>query len=255
MSEPILLIDVVRPGVVALTLNRPARRNALTIALMRELCEAIGRLSDDPSHRVLILRGDGPAFCAGLDLGEAADLETAEEGADWVRRTLDELSGTPLVTICEAQGSAFAGGAGLMAACDFAVAAEGLRVGFPEVRRGLVPALVATILVEKLRAADVRELLLLAEPIDARRCLTMGLVHRVVDGDQLRPEAERLAGLVLEGGPDAVRETKRLLGRLGAGSGAIGVEEALASHKRARASDEAREGLAAFFEKRKPNWT
>lgn len=255
MSEPILLVDAVRPGVVALTLNRPARRNALSLALMRELCETIGRLSDEPANRVLVLRGNGPSFCAGLDLEEAADLGIAEEGAERVRRTLAALSGTPLVTICEAHGSAFAGGAGLLACCDFAVAAEGLRIGFPEVRRGLVPALVATVLTQKLRDADLRELLLLGEPVDAQRALAMGLVHRVVPAGEIRREADRLAGLVLEGGPRAIRETKRLIGQLRVASGGVAEQVALEAHARARAGHEVSEGIAAFLEKRKPRWT
>ncbi|QDV39356.1 enoyl-CoA hydratase/isomerase family protein [Tautonia plasticadhaerens] len=255
MSEPVLLDDEVRPGVVALTLNRPGRRNALNMALMRELCGAIDRHSADPSARVLILRGNGPVFCAGLDLEEAANLNTAEEGAEWVRRLLDTLSGTPLVTICEAHGAAFAGGAGLLACCDFAVAAEGLRIGFPEVRRGLVPALVSMVLTHTLRDADLRELFLLAEPIDAHRALAMGLVHRVVAEDRVRDESARLAGLVLEGAPEAVRETKRLLGQVRAALGGVAEQVALEAHARARVSDEAREGLAAFLEKRKPRWT
>lgn len=254
MSEPILLIDAERPGVVSMTLNRPARRNALSMALMREMCEGIGHLSIDPSHRVLILRGNGPCFCAGLDLEEATDVNSAEEGAEHVRRTFAALSGTPLVTICEAHGAAFAGGAGLLACCDFAVASEGLRIGFPEVRRGLVPALVATSLSHKLRDVDLRELLLLAEPVDARRALAMGLLYRVVPEGQVRQEADRTADLVLAGGPRAIREAKRLIGLLRVASGGVAVPAALEAHKQARAGDEAREGLAAFFDKRKPRW-
>lgn len=253
-SEPILLVDAVRPGVAAVTLNRPDRRNALSMALMRELCGAIDQLSADPGNRVLILRGSGPVFCAGLDLAEAGDVGLAEEGAEWVRRTLSTLVDAPLVTICQAHGAALAVGAGLLASCDLAVAAEGLRVGFPEVRRGLVPALVATVLRRKVRDADLRELLLLAEPIDARRALAMGLVGRVVPEDGLRGEAERLAGLVLRGGPESIRETKALLGRLRDAPPGDHPAIALDAHRRARAGGEAIEGAAAFFEKREPHW-
>jgi methylglutaconyl-CoA hydratase len=254
MSDPILQVEPVRPGVEALTLNRPERRNALTIALMKEICETIGRLSADPSRRVLLLRGAGPAFCSGLDLREASDISTAEEGPEWVARMFSSVRTTPLVTICEAQGAAMAGGAGLLAACDFTVAADDLRIGFPEVRRGLVPALVSTILRHKLRDADLRELFLLAEPIDARRALSMGLVHRVVPPGQVRSEALRLADLVLQGAPRAVRDTKRLISDLKTSSELDATRIAHQYHRDARVGQEAREGLAAFLEKRPPLW-
>ena len=254
MSETFLLIERTRPGVAELVLNRPERRNALTVALMGELVEAIGRLSAAPDCRVLILRGAGPVFCAGLDLREASDPTLAEEGAEAVRRVFEALAGTPLVTIAAAHGVASAGGAGLLAACDFAVASEELRIVFPEVRRGLVPALVATVLRKKIGDADLRELFLLAEPIDAARARSMGLVRRVVPEGKAREEADRLAGLILRGGPRAVRSTKALLAELGP-DGEGDVRVALEYHIRARVGEESREGLAAFLEKREPHWT
>ncbi|QEH35530.1 putative enoyl-CoA hydratase echA8 [Aquisphaera giovannonii] len=253
MSETLLLIERTRPGVAELVLNRPGRRNALTIALMDELAGAVWRLSHEADGRVLILRGAGPAFCAGLDLREASDPALAEEGAEAVRRVFNALSRTPLVTIAAAHGVAAAGGAGLLAACDFAVASEDLRIVFPEVRRGLVPALVATVLKRKLRDADLRELFLLAEPIDAARARSMGLVHRVVPGTTAREEADRLARQILRGGPQAIRSTKALLAGLNP-PGDEDVRIAMEHHIRARVGEESKEGLAAFLEKREPNW-
>ena len=254
MSERFLLIERPRPGVAELVLNRPERRNALTVALMGELVGAIERLSADEDCRVLILRGAGPVFCAGLDLLEASDPALAESGAEGVGRVLSSIASTPLVTIAVAQGVAAAGGAGLLAACDFAIASEELKIVFPEVRRGLVPALVATVLRKKLKDADLRELFLLAEPIDAARARSMGLVHRVVAEGMAREEADRLAGLILEGAPRAVRSTKALLAELGSASESEAIQVALDYHIRARVGPEAREGLAAFLEKRPPNW-
>lgn len=254
MSGPVLQIEPIRPGIEALVLNRPERRNALTIALMKEICETIERLSAGPDCRVLLLRGAGPVFCAGLDLREASDTSTADEGPEWVARMFSCVQSTPLVTICEAQGAAMAGGAGLLAACDFSVASDDLRIGFPEVRRGLVPALVSTILRHKLRDADLRELFLLAEPVDAQKALSMGLVHRIVPPDQVRNEALRLAELVLQAAPQAVRDTKRLIADLNTSSELDAVRIAHQYHRDARVGDEAREGLAAFLEKRPPRW-
>lgn len=254
MSETLVLIDRPRTGVAELVLNRPERRNALSIALMNELVGAIERLSEESGVRVLILRGAGSVFCSGLDLGEVADPSLAEAGADGVRRLFVALARTPLVTIAAAHGFATAGGAGLMAACDFAVAAEDLWVGFPEVRRGLVPALVATILRKKLRDADLRELFLLGSPIDAARARSMGLVFSVVSGASVRAEADRLAGLILKGGPQAIRSTKALLSEFDVEVDREAVHIALEHHLRSRISEEAQEGLAAFLEKREPKW-
>ena len=255
MSETILLIEQPRPGVAELVLNRPERRNALTVALMNELSGAIERFSRDPECRVLILRGQGPVFCSGLDLGETIDRATAEAGADGISRVFDALAGTPLVTIAAAQGYAYAGGAGLVGACDFAVASDGLKIAFPEVRRGLVPAIVSTVLRKKLRDGDLRELFLLAEPIGADRAFSMGLVHRVVPEGRVREESMQLAGQILRGGPQAVRSTKALLAEFNAATRVDDVRIAHEYHIQARIGEEAREGLAAFLEKRAPNWT
>jgi methylglutaconyl-CoA hydratase len=120
------------------TLNRPERRNALTIELLTELSEALETMSADSKKRVLILRGAGKAFCVGLDLQETTLLEKAHRSAEMVGRTLLALSQTRLITIAQVHGAAVAGGAGLMSACDFVVAAEGTKIGYPEGRRGLV---------------------------------------------------------------------------------------------------------------------
>jgi methylglutaconyl-CoA hydratase len=253
-TESSFLVERHRPGVVDMVLNRPERRNALTVHLMGELASAITRISADSSNRVLILRGAGPVFCAGLDLVEASNTSLAEAGAEGFARVLSSLIETPLITIAVAHGVAAAGGAGLLAACDFAVATEGLKVVFPEVRRGLVPALVATILRRKLSDADLREILLLGEPIGAARAQAMRLVTRVVVEGSERAEANRLADLILQGAPQAVRNTKALLAELAAAPPSDGLRIAHDHHIQAKLTSEAREGLAAFLEKRQPNW-
>jgi methylglutaconyl-CoA hydratase len=221
---------------------------------MQSLCEALQSLAYEPQRRVVVLRGAGPAFCAGLDLYEAADIQQAEESARWVARTFQTLASSPLVSIAAAHGAAYAGGAGLLACCDLVVAADELRIAFPETRRGLVPALAAVALRARLRGGDLAELLLSGEPIDAARALGIGLVQRVVPGNLLLAEAQKLAALILEGGPDAVRQTKLLLRETrGADPGQF-FQQALELHQRARLSDEAREGLAAFREHRGPRW-
>ena len=128
------------------TLNRPERRNALTLELLNELVAAIKVSSDQTSERVLILSGAGAAFCTGLDLKEAADPKKAHATAEMVANTLVALSQTRLITIAAVHGAAVAGGAGIMSACDFVVAAEKTKIGYPEVRRGLVAGLILTFL-------------------------------------------------------------------------------------------------------------
>lgn len=254
VNSPVLIVERRDEATAVLTLNRPERRNALSLELMQALCQTLDALSAEPQRRVVILRGNGPVFCAGLDLYEAAEVEAGERNAQWVARTFELLSTSRLVTIAAAHGAAYAGGAGLLACCDFVLAADDLRLCFPEVRRGLVPALVASLLRDRVGDQDLRELLFLAEPIDARRAMSVGLVHRVVPNDRLLPAAEDLAAVLLKAAPEALRETKRLLAELGPSDRSKQLSRALESHSRARWSGEAREGLAAFREHRQPKW-
>src|ERR1700750_3129011 len=130
------------PQVTVVTLNRPERRNALTIELLSELMAAIKIASDQPEERVIILRGSGAAFCTGLDLKEAADQTKAHATAEMVANTLITVSQTRLITIAAVHGAAVAGGAGIMSACDFAIAVKHTKFGYPEAKRGLVAGLV-----------------------------------------------------------------------------------------------------------------
>jgi methylglutaconyl-CoA hydratase len=251
---PVVLIEKQTPQITVLTLNRPERRNALTIELLGELNAAIKIASDQPQERVLILRGAGAAFCTGLDLKEAAGPTKAHATAEMVARTLIAISQTRLITIAAVHGAAVAGGAGIMSACDFVVAAEGTRIGYPEVRRGLVAGLVMTFLRRQVGERNMRELLLGSELIKAERAKEIGLVNRVVAQDDLIGEAQKFADSVLQGAPKALAQTKRLIEELWWRSVKEDVDLALNYHMQARESDEAREGIAAFNEKRLPNW-
>src|SRR2546430_10804322 len=251
---PTILIEKQTPQVTVLTLNRPERRNALTIELLSELNAAIKIASDQPQERVIILRGAGAAFCTGLDLKEAADQTKAHATAEMVANTLITISQTRLITIAAVHGAAVAGGAGIMSACDFVVAAERTRIGYPEVRRGLVAGLVMTFLRRQVSERNMRELLLGSELLYAERAKEIGLVNRVVAQNDLMPEALKFAASVLQGAPGAVAQTKRLIDELWWRSVKDDVDLALKYHMQARESDEAREGIAAFNEKRKPKW-
>src|SRR6186997_2571707 len=194
---PVVLVEKESPQISVVTLNRPERRNSLTLELLTELCAAINVASEQREQRVLILRGAGAAFCTGLDLKEAADTTKAHATAEMVANTLVAVSQTRLVTIAAVHGAAVAGGAGIMSACDFVVAAERTKIGYPEVRRGLVAGLVMTFLRRQVGERDLRELLFSGELIDAKRALAMGLVNRVVSGDAVVSWAVGFAVYVL----------------------------------------------------------
>ena len=249
----VVLVEKQTPQITRITLNRPERRNALTIELMTELTSAIENAAADPRQRILILRGAGKAFCTGLDLEEAA-RQQPHTTAEMVARTLLALAETRLVTIATVHGAAVAGGAGIMSACDFVIAAERTKIGYPEVRRGLVAGLVMTFLRRQLRERDLRELLLASELIDAERAREMGLVNRVLPRDELENEAQEIAASVLQGAPGAISNSKRLIEELWSTSVRQDIELALRHHMEARESAEAKEGIAAFNEKRSPNW-
>ena len=251
---PVVLVEKQTPQITRVTLNRPERRNALTIEMMTELTEAIEKAAADEIQRVLILRGAGAAFCTGLDLNEAAEMHKAHASAEMVAKTLFTLSQTRLITIAVVHGAAVAGGAGIMSACDFVIAAERTKIGYPEVRRGLVAGLVMTFLRRQLRERDLRELLLMSELIDAKRAQEIGLVNRVVPPNDLDTAAQEITVAILQGAPGAITNSKRLIEELWSSSVAEDIELALRHHMEARESDEAKEGIAAFLEKRPPKW-
>jgi methylglutaconyl-CoA hydratase len=250
---PLVLVEKQTPQITVVTLNRPERRNALTIELLTELTGAINVVSEEPHQRILILRGAGAAFCTGMDL-KAATSQNAHAMAELVAKTLLTLSQTRLVTIAAVHGAAVAGGAGIMSACDFVVAAEGTKIGYPEVRRGLVAGLVMTFLRRQVGERNMRELLLGSELIDAERAKEIGLINRLVAKENLMSEAERFAHSALQGAPAALTQTKNFIEELWWRSLKEDVELALKYHMQARESPEAREGITAFNEKRRPKW-
>ena len=250
---PVVVVEK-KAQITTLTLNRPERRNALTIELMTELVAAIDEASSDESQRILILRGAGGGFCTGMDLNETADQSKAHESGGLVAKMLLAISQTRLITIAAVHGAAVAGGAGIMSACDFVIAAEGTKIGYPEAKRGLVAGLVMTFLRRQVRERDIRELLFTAELIDATRAKEIGLVNRVVPPNELDTETQKIASAVLQGAPGALMNAKRLLEQLWSTSVKEDIETALSHHMQARESLEAREGVAAFLEKRPPKW-
>jgi methylglutaconyl-CoA hydratase len=253
MSDPLLLIDASHPRIATLTLNRADRRNALSVDLIEALTRAVQDAASLSGRRAIILRGAGPAFCAGLDFREAQDAGQSHRSAEALAALYRTVCASPLVTIAAAHGAVFGGGAGLIAACDLAVACDDLQLGYREVRRGLVAALVTCLLRRQVAGRRLREIVLLGQTLTATEALAAGLVNRVTSAATLMDEAIRLAETASEGAPGAISRTKRLLDQLD------GLETdftaALEVHLQAREAAEASEGIAAFFEKRKPRWS
>jgi methylglutaconyl-CoA hydratase len=251
---PVLLVENQSTHTTVLTLNRPERRNSLTIDLMTDLTNAVEAADRDETQRILILRGAGKAFCTGLDLQEVSQHERAHESAGLVAKMLLAISQTRLITIAAVHGAAVAGGAGIMSACDFAIVAERTKFGYPEARRGLVAAAVMTFLRRQLRERDIRELLFTGELIEADRAFEIGLVNRVVAPNELDNEVQKLCASILQNAPGALAHSKRMLEQLWSTPVKEDIEMALGHHMQARESAEAKEGVAAFLEKRPPSW-
>jgi methylglutaconyl-CoA hydratase len=245
--------------VAVLVLNRPERRNALSRAVVAELGDALSALASEVGARAVVLTAAGPTFCSGMDMKEAdasgrdAQAETlAIADVQGIADLLQQLHTLNKPTVAALTGDAYAGGAGIAVACDFIVAAQGVRIGYPEVKRGLVPAMVIHDLVRQVGARRARALVLSGEPIDAVEAERWGLVNRVVSPDRCRDEAIALARSLTVCGPKALATTKRLLDE--ASCRPADLRGAAAVSAAVRVSDEALEGMLAFLEKRPPQW-
>jgi methylglutaconyl-CoA hydratase len=253
-------------GVAAvITLNRPERRNALNRALIAGLTNAFHRARDDAGARYVLLTGAGSAFCAGMDLAELAetinrDTETPAgsgepsvwDDAQQLAALYDQIYSLPKPTIAAVNGAAVAGGAGLVTVCDLAVAVPEARLGYPEVRRGLVAAMVMPHLLRHVGERLARYLLLTGELIDAAEAERAGMINAVVPADRLLDQARQWGRALAEGGPQALANTKFLLQRFS--RQAVSVEEAGRASAAPRLTDECRAGLRAYFAKQAAPW-
>ncbi len=254
MSDPLLLMNDDDPQITVVILNRPAKRNALNITLIDQISNAVNAASNDRNRRAMIFRGNGPLFCAGLDLTEASAPDRAHRSAEALERMYRLIAQSPLITIAAAHGAAMGGGAGLLAACDFVIAGDDLKLSYPEVKRGLIAALVTCLLRRQFTDRTVRELILLGQTVGAARAREMGLVTKVVPASTLMQVAMQFAHETCAGAPGAIARSKRLLDQLAPRPIADDLKMALDYHLSARQSVEAQEGIAAFLEKRPPKW-
>src|SRR5262245_52305062 len=248
----------IRPPAAVLTLMRADKRNALSRALIADLDAAVRRAATDAAARTVIITGDGPAFCAGMDLEElrstlTADAETIWSDAQRLAELYDRIYSLPKPTIAAVNGAAVAGGAGLVTVCDLAVAVPTAKFGYPEVRRGLVAAMVLPHLLRHVGERAARYMLLSGDLIDAPEAARVGLINQAVEPIALMDTALAWAKSCAEGGPQALAITKELLKRFSTQS--LSVEEGAKASAAPRLGNECREGLAAFFQKRRAPWT
>ncbi len=246
-------------GVARLTLRRPEKHNALSAQMIAELTEAAGRLGRDPAVRVVVLAGEGPSFCAGGDLGWmkaqiAADAATRAKGALALGRMLMALNTLPKPLIGRVQGAAFGGGVGLACICDVAVAEAGARFGLTETRLGLTPATIGPYVVARMGEAMARRVFMSSRRFDAGEAVTLGIVAKAVPEAELDAAVEAEVVPYLACAPGAVAEAKALVRSLGPPIDEAVLARTVEALVTRWESDEAAEGIAAFFEKRPPSW-
>jgi enoyl-CoA hydratase/carnithine racemase len=256
MTDEAPLVRESHGAVLVARLDRPEARNALSPTLIRAIGAAIRDAETDANVRVVVLTASGDrAFCSGMDLrtfaaGDSFDLG-GDDAAGAFHRLLEGRVEVPVVAAVN--GAAVAGGFELLLGCDVIVAADHATFGLPEVRRGLLPAGGGTFLGTRIPLSIALEMTLTGDPISAARAYELGLANAVVPGDEVLPRAISVATRIAENGPRAVNAIKELV-RLAVGDSARAAERLRELQPVVFASDDAREGAAAFVEKRSPVW-
>jgi len=246
--------------VATVTLNRPEVRNAFNDEAIAGLAEAFTQLGQRDDVRAIVLAAEGPAFCAGADLNwmrRMAGYSRDENLADAAKlaEMLRLLYTCPKPTIARVQGDVFAGGMGLVAACDMAVSVDTANYCLSEVRLGLIPATIGPYVVRAMGARAAHRYALTAERFSAAEALRIGFVHEVVGADALDAKVAELSAALVNAGPAAVRASKRLVQDVaGREIDAALIARTVEGIADIRASDEGREGVQAFLQKRKPAW-
>lgn len=243
----------IEDGAAWITLNRPENRNALSSVLVNELYDHLVAASADPNVRCIVITGAGPAFCAGADLSNRNSPDNAPSHS--FPDVLKFITNSEKPVIAAINGAAFAGGLGLVGACDIVVAVEDAQFSFSEVRIGVIPAVIAVVCVPKLGAHHAMKLFITGERFTGRQAVGFGLAHRAVPKDQLRQAVKEEIDMICLGAPTAVVECKKLVRKA---MEAQPLDDAFSTmeawSKRMFASADGQEGMAAFREKRKPSW-
>ena len=260
MAEGHVLVTVDTKGVATVTLNRPEMHNAINGEAIERLTRELRTLGEDEDVRIVLLTARGPSFCAGADLNwmkKTAEFSEAEnlQDASALAELLLVLDTLPKPTIALIQGPAYAGGVGLICACDIAIAARSARFSITEVRLGLIAAVISPFVINAIGESYARRYFLTGERISSTDAERIGLVHEVVPDEALAVRGEAFVKMLMQGGPIAQTEAKALIaavhGRPLDNDMLVDLARRIA---RIRVSDEAQEGMSAFQEKRKPNW-
>jgi methylglutaconyl-CoA hydratase len=255
-----VLLHIGPDGVATLTFNRADLHNAIDETTIAELRAGLARVAADPGVRVLIVAGNGRSFCAGADLNwmqRTASFDEAQNYRDALEFTglLAQLDTMPKPTVARVHGPAYGGGVGIVAACDIAIGTPQAAFMFSEVRLGLVPAMISPYAVAAIGERHARRYMLSAERIDAAEALRIGLLHEVCETADLDARIGRLVAQMLHGGPQAMAASKALVARVGREAIDATLQEYTArTIASVRASEEGKEGIAAFLGKRRPAW-
>jgi methylglutaconyl-CoA hydratase len=247
--------------VAAVRLNRPDKHNAFDDHLIADLTQAFRDLATDAAARVVVLAANGPSFSAGADLDwmkrmSAMDSAANERDSLLLADLMVAIDRCPKPVMALVQGAAFGGGVGLVACCDIAIASTRASFCLSEVRLGLIPAVISPYVAAAIGPRACRRYFLTAERFDAETAERLGLVHRVVEPEALGTAQDEIVAHLLKGGPNALAAAKELIRRVSFAS----IDDTLRRDTArriadARASDEGKEGIAAFLEKRKPDWS
>ena len=250
----------VRDRVGIITLNRPEKRNALSYELVAELKEAFRAAADDTNVKIIILRANGEAFCAGADLAYLQQLqqfsfEENKQDSNHLRELFELIYLHPKVVVAEVQGHALAGGCGLATVCDFVFAVPDAKFGYTEVKIGFIPAIVMVFLLRKIGEARAKELLLSGELISATQAYDMGLLNKVVAPDQLQDEVwSFVQRLIKTNSGESMKLTKQMIAEVQSMSLKDGLEFASTMNATARGGEDCQRGIAAFLNKEKITW-
>lgn len=260
MTTNPVLTHVAANGVATLTFNRPELHNAIDERVIAEFKAGLRQFAADDAVRVVVIAGNGKSFCAGADLNwmkRTAGYGEDENYRDALEFTelLDLLDRMPKPTIARVHGPAYGGGVGIVAACDIALGTPQAVFSFSEVRLGIIPAMISPYAVAAIGERYARRYMLTAERIDAAQALRIGLLHEVCDAASLDETLSAVVGQMLRGGPDAIAASKALIAQVAHGP----IDDAKRDHTArmiaaVRASDEGKEGIGAFLEKRAPAW-
>lgn len=248
-------------AVASLTLCRPEKRNALSRELIEQLTAAIKQVAGTPDVRLLVLAAEGTVFCAGMDLQQMEDrAKAANAEVEWQRDTvcyqelLKAMFQLPIPTLAIVQGPALAGGLGLVLACDLVLAADAAVFGLPEPKRGITAAVVTPLLIYRIGNGQATCLLLSGENWSAQRACTAGLCHEVVPAAELGERQQKLKQSILTGAASSLAITKQQIRAYDGDQMLAQLKSGMEASARARETADAREGLAAFLEKRAPAW-